>query len=83
MYRYPEQLKKKEIHLYVFIAILMEKQTLRFLCIAVFSFLLLFYCIYIDLHVYTLFVPLPHPQPRLPGRTCSTLFFSNYVEEKT
>jgi hypothetical protein len=29
--------------------------------------------------VYTLFAP---PPPPLPGKTCSTLFFSDFVEEK-
>jgi hypothetical protein len=37
--------------------------------------------------VYTLFVLSPHthlpPNPWLPGRTCSALIFSNFVEEKT
>jgi hypothetical protein len=50
-------------------------------------FLLLFIFLNIYLHVYTLFVPLssqsltPH-KPQLPGRTCSTPFFSNFVKEK-
>jgi hypothetical protein len=35
---------------------------------------------YIYLHVYTLFEP---PPPPPPCRTCSTLLFSNFVEEKT
>jgi hypothetical protein len=39
----------------------------------------LFYCFYIYLHVYTLFGP---PLPPPPGRTCSTLLFSDFVEEK-
>jgi hypothetical protein len=39
------------------------------------------FCFYIYLHVYTLFGPLPTAQ--FPGRTCSTLLFSYFVEEKT
>jgi hypothetical protein len=42
-----------------------------------FNLKLLFYCFYVDLHVYTLFGPPPHPLHPLPppplGRTCSTL----------
>jgi hypothetical protein len=38
---------------------------------------------YIYLHVYTLFVPPPPPTPQtlpLLGKTCSSLFLSDFVE---
>jgi hypothetical protein len=42
--------------------------------------------LYIYSYVYTLFGPLFFPPlcpPSLPGRTCSALLFSNFVEKKT
>jgi hypothetical protein len=53
-----------------------------------FFFLLLYCWFYIYLHIYALFVPsCPHtpspPNHPLPGRTCSTLLFCNFVDDKT
>jgi hypothetical protein len=46
-----------------------------------------FYCSFIYSYVYTLFEPslpsCPSPRPPLPGRTCSALLFSSFIEEKT
>jgi hypothetical protein len=47
--------------------------------IFILSFLHLLTCVYI---VWATSLP-PFPYPLLPGRTCSTLLFSNFVEEKT
>jgi hypothetical protein len=54
----------------------------KYMCCLYFSFLILFYHFHIYIHVYRLLVPPPPPSP-LPGRICSVLFFSDFVEEKT
>jgi hypothetical protein len=54
---------------------------LSFISDTLFSFF--FNWFYIYSHVYTLFgSPLPTHTP-LPGRNCSAILFSNFVEEKT
>jgi hypothetical protein len=60
---------------------------LTFIYFQCFFFLSFYHC-YLYLHVYTLFVPPPpslslSPPNPLPGKTCSALFFSSFVEEKT